>query len=117
MPISAPAASTAAETRVVAADGATHSVPGEMAKTGQRIGVPREIFPGEKRVASVPEAVEKLIKLGFLVLVESGAGAGANVSDEDYRASGATVVPTAAQLWPAQTSCSRCARRMPKKLA
>jgi len=99
MLISAPAASTAAETRVVAADGATRPVPGEMAKTGQRIGVPREIFPGEKRVASVPEAVEKLIKLGFLVSVESGAGAGANVSDEDYRASGATVVPSAAQLW------------------
>ena len=42
----------------------------------QRIGVPREIFPGEKRVATVPEVVEKLIKLGFQVAVESGAGEG-----------------------------------------
>ncbi len=48
------------------------SVPTEK---GQRIGVPKEIFPGEKRVATVPDVVEKLIKLGFRVSVESGAGA------------------------------------------
>ena len=46
------------------------------------IGVPREIFPGEKRVATVPEAVEKLIKLGFKVCIESGAGDHANCSDD-----------------------------------
>jgi NAD(P) transhydrogenase subunit alpha len=68
-------------------------------KTGQRIGVPKEIFPGEKRVATVPEAVEKLIKLGFSVGVETGAGDAANVSDDAYRAAGATVVESAAQLW------------------
>ena len=54
----------------------------------QRIGVPREIFPGEKRVATVPEVVEKLIKLGFTVSVESGAGDSANFNDEAYRAFG-----------------------------
>ena len=37
----------------------------------QVIGVPKEVFAGEKRVATVPEAVEKLIKLGFKVAVES----------------------------------------------
>ena len=42
------------------------------------IGVPREIFPGEKRVATVPDVVEKLIKLGFKVAIESGAGEAAN---------------------------------------
>jgi NAD(P) transhydrogenase subunit alpha len=63
------------------------------------IGVPKEIFPGEKRVATVPEAVEKLIKLGFTVQVESGAGDAANVSDEDFRKSGAGVVAGAAELW------------------
>jgi len=68
-------------------------------KMAQRIGVPKEIFPGEKRVATVPEVVEKLIKLGFLVSVESGAGDAANMSDEAYRTVGATVVPDAAQLW------------------
>jgi NAD(P) transhydrogenase subunit alpha len=53
----------------------------------------------EKRVATVPEVVEKLIKLGFSVAIETGAGDAANMSDESYIAAGATVVPTAAQLW------------------
>ncbi len=64
----------------------------------QVIGVPREIFPGEKRVATVPEVIEKLSKLGFSVQVESGAGEASNVSDDDYRAAGGTVVDAAA-LW------------------
>jgi NAD(P) transhydrogenase subunit alpha len=67
--------------------------------TAQRIGVPREVFPGEKRVATVPEAVQKLIKLGFSVAIESGAGAQASFSDESYIAAGATVVANAAELW------------------
>jgi NAD(P) transhydrogenase subunit alpha len=67
----------------------------------QRIGVPRETFPGEKRVATVPDVVEKLVKLGFSVVVESGAGEAANFSDEAYRAAGADVVNSAAALWAA----------------
>jgi NAD(P) transhydrogenase subunit alpha len=63
------------------------------------IGVPRETFAGEKRVATVPEVVEKLIKLGFGVLVESGAGDGANFSDEAYVAAGARIAPDAAGLY------------------
>ena len=63
------------------------------------IGVPRESFPGEKRVATVPEVAEKLIKLGFSVAVESGAGDAANFSDDTYRAAGAEVVGSAAELW------------------
>ena len=65
----------------------------------QRIGVPRETFPGEKRVATVPDVVEKLIKLGFSVAVESGAGDAANFSDDAYRAAGAEIVGDAATLW------------------
>ncbi|MGE5524762.1 MAG: Re/Si-specific NAD(P)(+) transhydrogenase subunit alpha, partial [Rhodospirillaceae bacterium] len=65
----------------------------------QLIGVPKETAAGEKRVATVPEVVEKLIKLGFKVAVQSGAGDAANFSDETYRAAGAEVVPDAAQLW------------------
>jgi len=65
----------------------------------QSIGVPREIFPGEKRVATVPDVVAKLIKLGFTVNIESGAGEGASISDDDFRASGATIVDSAAKLW------------------
>ena len=38
------------------------------------IGVPREVQPGEKRVATVPEVVAKLVKQGFRVAVEAGAG-------------------------------------------
>ena len=58
----------------------------------QLIGVPRESAAGEKRVATVPEVVEKLIKLGFRVAVQSGAGEAANFSDEAYRAAGAQIV-------------------------
>ena len=65
----------------------------------QRIGVPRETFPGEKRVATVPEVVEKLIKLGFRVAVETGAGDTANFSDDAYRAAGAQIEGDAAALW------------------
>src|SRR5215213_4369935 len=65
----------------------------------QVIGVPKEIAAGERRVATVPEVVEKLVKLGFKVVVQSGAGDGANFSDEMYRAAGAQVVPDAAGVW------------------
>ncbi len=65
----------------------------------QTIGVPKETAAGEKRVASVPEVVEKLIKLGFKVMVQSGAGDAANCSDDTYRAAGAEIAATAAQLW------------------
>ena len=64
-----------------------------------QIGVPRETTPNEKRVATVPEVVEKLIKLGFAVAVETGAGAAANFPDEAYRAAGARIVPAAGDLW------------------
>lgn len=64
-----------------------------------RIGIPAETSAGEKRVATVPDVVEKLIKLGFAVSVQSGAGDVANFSDDTYRAAGATVVEGAAKLW------------------
>ncbi len=63
------------------------------------IGVAKETAAGEKRVATVPDVVEKLIKLGFSVAVESGAGDAANFADDTYRAAGAEVVATAADLW------------------
>ena len=64
-----------------------------------RIGIPAETSVGEKRVASVPDVVEKLIKLGFTVSVQSGAGDAANFSDDSYRTAGATIVEGAAKLW------------------
>ncbi|WP_435626351.1 Re/Si-specific NAD(P)(+) transhydrogenase subunit alpha [Candidatus Ferrigenium straubiae] len=65
------------------------------------IGIPRETAAGEKRVATVPEVVEKLIKLGFKVAVESGAGDAANFSDDTYRAAGAEIIDGTAKLWAA----------------
>src|SRR5487761_2034352 len=64
-----------------------------------RIGIPAETYAGEKRVATVPEIVEKLIKLGFTVAVETGAGDAADFSDEAYRTAGAEIVDDAALLW------------------
>ncbi|MBK9675547.1 MAG: Re/Si-specific NAD(P)(+) transhydrogenase subunit alpha [Betaproteobacteria bacterium] len=63
------------------------------------IGVPKEVFPGERRVATVPEVVEKLIKQGFRVAVETGAGDTASISDDAYRAAGAEIVADRAALW------------------
>ena len=63
------------------------------------IGVPLETAAGEKRVATVPEVVEKLVKLGFSVAVQSGAGDAANFADDTYRAAGAEVMPTAADVF------------------
>jgi len=64
-----------------------------------RIGVPKEITAGEKRVATVPDVVEKLIKIGFAVSVETGAGDAANCADDAYVAAGAQIAATAAELW------------------
>ena len=57
-----------------------------------RIGIPKERRSGQALVASSPDTVKKLIKLGYDVCVEAGAGAGASYPDEQYEASGATIV-------------------------
>lgn len=56
------------------------------------IGVPKEIMPGERRVAASPETVEKMVKDGLTVLVEKDAGEGAFYHDPDYVAAGASIV-------------------------
>lgn len=63
------------------------------------IGIPKETFPGEKRVATTPEAVAKIAKLGFAVVVESGAGDAASFSDDAYTKAGASIAADAAALW------------------
>ncbi len=60
-----------------------------------KIGVLKEIHAGEKRVATTPEVTEKLIKLGFKVIVEAGAGEGANFSDKSYLKAGAEICKNA----------------------
>ena len=62
------------------------------------IGVLRETFAGEKRVAAAPEVVEKLIKLGFGVCIESGAGDAANFSDSAFISAGAKIAAGAGEL-------------------
>lgn len=60
---------------------------------GMRVFVPRERTEGETRVALVPEGVKKLLKSGFSVQIESGAGTAAHILDEAYTEVGAEVVP------------------------
>jgi NAD(P) transhydrogenase subunit alpha len=64
-----------------------------------KIGIPKEIHAGEKRVATTPEAVGQLQKLGFTVAVESGAGAGANFADSAYTQAGAEIITDTRALW------------------
>ena len=56
-----------------------------------RVAVPREIRDGEKRVALVPDIINKLTKLGYDVVIESGAGVHAQATDELFTAAGATI--------------------------
>ncbi len=64
-----------------------------------RIGVPKEIHTGEKRVATTPEVAELLKKIGFEITVESGAGAAAKFSDDAYRAAGVEIATDTKELY------------------
>ena len=65
------------------------------------LAVPKESWPGERRVAATPETVTKLVGMGFEVRVESLAGLAAAFADDAYEKAGATVVPDRAALWGA----------------
>jgi NAD(P) transhydrogenase subunit alpha len=65
------------------------------------VGVPRETFPGERRVALVPAVIPNLTKAGLEVVVEAGAGAAAGYPDADYTAKGAKVVSDRAEVFRA----------------
>lgn len=60
-----------------------------------KIGILKEIIAGERRVAAVPETIQKLIANGYEVIVESGAGIQSHLSDNDYQNAKATVLPNA----------------------
>ena len=60
-----------------------------------KLAVPKETANGETRVAATPESVKKLKSLGLDVVVETGAGAAAHISDADYAAMGASIAPDA----------------------
>jgi alanine dehydrogenase len=63
------------------------------------IGVPREVKNHEYRVAITPGGAYELVSRGHEVLIEAGAGLGSSIPDDDYRAAGAIVVPTADKVW------------------
>jgi NAD(P) transhydrogenase subunit alpha len=63
------------------------------------IGIPKEIYPDERRVAATPITVERFRKLGLEVQVEAGAGNAARFTDADYQQSGATIVADPATVW------------------
>ncbi len=65
------------------------------------VGVPRESFPGERRVALVPAAIPNLTKAGLQLVVEAGAGVQAGYPDADYVAKGAKIVPGRAEVFRA----------------
>ena len=66
-----------------------------------RVGIVKEIRPGERRVAVTPETVAKLSKLGFEVLIESGAGDAAAFADSEYEKAGAQVSADTKEVWAA----------------
>jgi alanine dehydrogenase len=63
------------------------------------VGVPKEIKTDEYRVAMIPVGVEELTRAGHKVLIQAGAGQGSGISDEQYSAQGAEIVPAAETIW------------------
>ncbi len=63
------------------------------------VGVPRESFPGERRVAMVPAVIPSLIKAGLEVVIEADAGIEAGYLDSEYAAKGAKILPTRADVF------------------
>ncbi len=61
--------------------------------------IPKERNPGERRVAATPETVKRYVKEGLKVVVESGAGEGAFISDESFREAGAEIATDLASAW------------------
>ena len=66
---------------------------------GMKVGIPKEIGVDEKRVALTPETAGRIQKLGYDLQIESGAGEGANFSDDAYRDAGVEVLPDADAVW------------------
>ena len=64
-----------------------------------RIGVPTEVKTHEYRVAMTPAGVVELVRNGHQVVVQAGAGEGSSISDDEYVAAGATILPSADDVW------------------
>ena len=66
-----------------------------------KIGVPKEVHTGERRVATTPEVAAQLLNMGFEVAIEAGAGAAASYADAAYKEAGCEIVATSKELWNA----------------
>ncbi|GAB4066912.1 alanine dehydrogenase [Angustibacter speluncae] len=64
-----------------------------------KVGIPREVKNHEYRVAITPVGVHELVQHGHEVVVEQGAGLGSQIPDEEYTAAGATLLPSADDVW------------------
>ena len=63
------------------------------------VGIPREVKDGEHRVAITPDGAHELTGIGATVLIESGAGDGSSISDDEFRAAGATILDEPDDVW------------------
>jgi alanine dehydrogenase len=79
------------------------------------IGVPKEIKNNEYRVALVPAGAEMLVEDGHQVLVEAGAGLGTSIEDSEYVEAGATIVPTAADIFAKSDLIIKVKEPMPEE--
>ncbi|WOK36814.1 alanine dehydrogenase [Sphingomonas sp. C3-2] len=82
-----------------------------------KIGVPREIKNHEYRVGLTPPSVAELVAAGHSLFVETGAGAGIDFSDADYIAAGATVLPSATEIFAAADMIVKVKEPQPQEIA
>ncbi len=82
--------------------GASHPQPLHHVEGGRyamRVGIPREVKNHEYRVAITPAGVNEFIRNGHEVVIETGAGLGSTITDDEYRAAGAQILATADDVW------------------
>ncbi|HYV37980.1 MAG TPA: alanine dehydrogenase, partial [Gemmataceae bacterium] len=79
------------------------------------VGVPKEIKTDEYRVAMIPVGVEELTRAGHTVLIETGAGTGSGISDEQYAANGAELVASTEEVWKRADLIVKVKEPLPKE--
>ena len=93
------------------------ALPRELSGPHVTIGVPREVVPGERRVALVPDIVKRLVQQGHKVIVESNAGEAAHLLDSAYETAGATIVPDHASVFQQADLIVKVQKPTPKEVA
>lgn len=88
----------------------------DSARPRMRLAIPRERRSGERRVAASPDTVRKFRDLGLTVVVETGAGAGAHLPDEAFRAAGAEIAPDMAAVCAGADIVLKVQRPLPEEV-